>query len=216
MTKLSDPQAIILANASQRFDGNVLPLPGSLRGGAQAKVIGALLSRGLIADKVTENRQQPDAATNTVWRNDEDGRAVLLFITPAGLEAIGCEPETAEGSEAQEAAPESHSATERPGQAGSAATGHDQAQAGDAPDAPRDAAQAGETAPKVRAGTKQACLIGMLRAAEGATIAEIVAATGWQPHTVRGASAGALKKKLGLDVTSDKVEGRGRVYRIAG
>ena len=55
----------------------------------------------------------------------------------------------------------------------------------------------------------------MLRAPEGATIEEIVAATGWQPHTVRGALAGALKKKLGLEVTSEKVEGRGRVYRIA-
>jgi hypothetical protein len=55
----------------------------------------------------------------------------------------------------------------------------------------------------------------MLNRAEGTTIAEIVAATGWQLHTVRGAFAGALKKRLGLDVTSEKVEGRGRVYRIA-
>jgi hypothetical protein len=216
MTKLSDTQAIILAEASQRFDGNVLPLPGSLRGGAQAKVIGALLSRGLIAEKVTEGHQEPDAALNTVWRNDEDGHAVLLFITPAGLEAIGCEPETTEGSEAEEAAPESHSAAERTAQAGSAKAGHDKAQAEEAPDAPRSAAQAGETAPKVRASTKQAQLIEMLRAPDGATIDEIVAATGWQPHTVRGAIAGALKKKLRLTVTSDKVDGRGRVYRIAG
>ena len=215
MTKLSDTQAIILAKASQRPDGNILPLPGSLRGGAQAKVIGALLSRGLIAEKVTD-RPRPDAALNTIWRNDEDGRAVLLFITPAGLEAIGVEPETAEGTEAQEAAPESHSATERAGQAGSAATGHDAAEAGEVPAAPHSAAQAGATTPKVRAGTKQAQLIGMLRTPEGASIDEIVAATGWQAHTVRGAIAGALKKKLGLDVTSDKVEGRGRVYRIAG
>jgi hypothetical protein len=36
----------------------------------------------------------------------------------------------------------------------------------------------------------------------------------WQPHTVRGAIAGALKKKLGLKVTAEKVEDRGRVYRI--
>ena len=54
----------------------------------------------------------------------------------------------------------------------------------------------------------------MLRSADGASIDEIVAATGWQPHTVRGAFAGALKKKLGLEVTSDKVEGRGRVYSL--
>jgi phage/conjugal plasmid C-4 type zinc finger TraR family protein len=44
----------------------------------------------------------------------------------------------------------------------------------------------------------------MLRRPEGATIAQIVEATGWQPHTVRGAFAGALKKKLGLEVTSEK------------
>ena len=43
---------------------------------------------------------------------------------------------------------------------------------------------------------------------------EITAATGWQPHTVRGAIAGALKKKLGLEVTSEKVDARGRVYRL--
>ena len=39
----------------------------------------------------------------------------------------------------------------------------------------------------------------MLRRSDGATIAQIVEATGWQPHTVRGAFAGALKKRLGLD-----------------
>ncbi len=54
----------------------------------------------------------------------------------------------------------------------------------------------------------------MLRAETGATIEEITAAMGRQSHTVRGAMAGALKKKLGLEVTSEKVEGRGRVYRI--
>jgi hypothetical protein len=53
----------------------------------------------------------------------------------------------------------------------------------------------------------------MLRRKEGATIAQIVEVTGWQPHTVRGAFAGALKKKLGLTVTSEKV-GNDRVYRL--
>jgi stage V sporulation protein SpoVS len=54
----------------------------------------------------------------------------------------------------------------------------------------------------------------MLKRPDGATIDEIVKKFDWQPHTVRGAIAGALKKKLGLDVQSEKVEGRGRVYRI--
>ena len=67
-----------------------------------------------------------------------------------------------------------------------------------------------------RADSKQAKLIEMLKRAHGATIDEVAAAFDWQKHTVRGAIAGALKKKLGLDVKSEKVEGRGRVYRIAG
>ena len=65
-----------------------------------------------------------------------------------------------------------------------------------------------------RSGTKQEALIAMLRAEGGATIDEIVAALGWRPHTIRGAMSGALKKKLGLTVTSEKVDGRGRTYRI--
>ncbi|MBW7860850.1 MAG: DUF3489 domain-containing protein [Rhodocyclaceae bacterium] len=66
-----------------------------------------------------------------------------------------------------------------------------------------------------RNGTKQDMLIAMLRAPEGATIAEIVAATGWLAHSARGAISGVLKKKLGLEVGSEQIEGRGRVYRLA-
>ncbi len=62
--------------------------------------------------------------------------------------------------------------------------------------------------------SKQAEVIALLRRPEGATIDEVRAATGWQPHTVRGVFSGALKKKLGLAVIATKEE-RGRVYRIA-
>ncbi len=67
-----------------------------------------------------------------------------------------------------------------------------------------------------RRGTKQAILIEMLRRPDGATIQQMSAKTGWQAHSVRGAISGALKKKLGLSVTSETVEGRGRVCRISG
>ena len=65
-----------------------------------------------------------------------------------------------------------------------------------------------------REGTKQAVLIELLSRAEGATLAQMTEATGWQIHTVRGAMAGALKKKLGLEITSEKQTGTDRVYRI--
>jgi hypothetical protein len=69
--------------------------------------------------------------------------------------------------------------------------------------------------PRSREGTKEAMLIAMLRRPEGATIAQVIEATGWQAHTVRGAISGALKKKRGLEVTSEKNEAGERVYRIA-
>jgi cell division septation protein DedD len=78
------------------------------------------------------------------------------------------------------------------------------------------AAEPKAVTPKQREGTKQALLIAMLSRAEGATVPEVVEATGWQAHTVRGAMFGALKKRLGLEVTSEKVEDRGRVYRVEG
>ena len=65
--------------------------------------------------------------------------------------------------------------------------------------------------PRSREGTKEAMLIAMLRRPEGATIAQVIEATGWQKHTVRGAISGALKKKRGLEVTSEKGEGSERV-----
>ena len=67
---------------------------------------------------------------------------------------------------------------------------------------------------KPREGTKQSVMIEMLRRPQGTTLAEIVEATGWQAHTVRGAMAGALKKKLGLTIISEKDETKGRIYRL--
>jgi len=68
--------------------------------------------------------------------------------------------------------------------------------------------------PTQREGTKQAMLITMLQHPDGASIAEIVAATGWMGHSARGAISGVLKKKLALPVTSGKIEGRGTVYKL--
>jgi hypothetical protein len=68
--------------------------------------------------------------------------------------------------------------------------------------------------PLLRTETKQALLIAMLQRPDGATMAEIIAATGWQAHSARGAMSGALGKKLGLAVVSAKEDARGRVYRI--
>ena len=91
MTKLSDTQSILLTAAAQRADGNLLPLPGSLRGGAATKVVAALLARGLAEERIVESTAKADPALNTLWRNADDGRGVLLRITAAGLDALGIE-----------------------------------------------------------------------------------------------------------------------------
>ncbi len=180
MTQLSDTQALILSAAAQRPERIALPLPESLRGGAAAKVVGAMIAKGFLQEVDADLRKG-----EPMWRETGDGHGTTLVATDAGLAAIGIEP-----------------------------TG-----ANDAPsDAPEpDAASEPEAAPKARTpreGTKQATLITLLRAPDGATIDEIVTALGWRPHTARGAMAGALKKKLGLEVTSEKIENRGRVYKL--
>jgi len=68
---------------------------------------------------------------------------------------------------------------------------------------------------KHRENSKQAQVIRMLQRPEGATLAQICAETGWQSHTVRGLFASAFKKKLGLNLVSEKTQGGERTYRLA-
>jgi len=147
----------------------------------------AKVLNSLIAkDLIKEVRAKRD---ETVWRRDDEDRPLTLYATPAAYQALGIEQETS-GQEAE--------ASEKPKRTRVA----------------KGAKVTKEKPTRTRADSKQAKLIAMLKSPKGATIDEIAAAFDWQPHTVRGVLAGALKKKLGLEVTSEKEEARGRVYRL--
>ncbi len=80
---------------------------------------------------------------------------------------------------------------------------------------PRKAAKAEEGVPPAREGSKKAIVLELLRRPEGATLQEIMSATGWMAHSVRGFISGSLGKKMGLSVESLKTPEGARAYRIA-
>ena len=64
-------------------------------------------------------------------------------------------------------------------------------------------------------GSKSAHVIALLEKSKGATLAELMKATGWQAHSVRGFLSGTLRKKMGLKIESTKRGGLERVYSIS-
>ncbi len=201
MPKLTDTQLVILSAAAQRDGGAALPLPKSvkLQGGPVNHVLKSLLNKGLLSG-------QPAGHEGAAWRESKDGERLMLAITAAGRAAIGAEEDA---QIKPQPTPPTAATTKRSRDHGRSAAGSKRSTGSKAK--PKATVSRSST----RSGTKQALLVDLLRRKQGASITEVVKATGWQPHSVRGAISGTVKKKLGLAVSSGKVEGRGRVYRIA-
>jgi hypothetical protein len=190
MPKLTDTQTIILSRAAPRPDNLAMPLPEGLHGAAAQKAVTAMITRGWL-EEVEANlcRHEP------LWRETGDGHGTTLIATEAGLVAIGIEPVVA-----------STMTNLRKAKLEQASTPQSAPETSADPKAPKAIA--------IRTGTKKAQIIALLQRPAGASITEIVDTTGWLPHSVRGLISGGLKKKLGLPITSEKVQGRGTVYKL--
>jgi hypothetical protein len=208
MSKLTDTQLIILSAASQRDDGGV-ELPTNIKGKADRKFVDKLVCAGLL-EEIRGNGSLP------VWRRDDESGPVALRITKQGLKAIDVEDESVASPETAKVP---HQAPTRE-TAAKAIVSHKQVSiAAQKPAHKKRHAGTSKTPTgpqrQSRSNSKQARVLAMLRRPEGAKIADIMRATKWQQHSVRGFFARVVRKKFGLNLSSKKVD-RDRIYRIVG
>lgn len=190
--KLSDSQLVILSAAAQRANGALLPLPQNLtaKGAALNKVVQTLCKRKLVEERRVIN-EAPE------WRRDDEGRPLGLYLTNVGLLALGLEEPK----------------KQKPAQAAASVPGKRKTGASPL----RRKTPKGNSAGRGRQASqsKQDIVIAMLRRRSGVTVEEIIAQTGWQPHSVRGFFSGLVKKKLKLPLVSEVGKEGARRYHIA-
>jgi hypothetical protein len=192
--KLTDTQLVLMSAAAQRED-RCLIAPPRLKGGAAHTVANKLISAGFVKEVKAKS-------SDPIWRREEgSGAPYALKLTAAGVEAIAVD-------EAAEPEGEKGGALPSPDQA----AGPPKLEARDArPAEGLDPGPAGPSAP--RDGSKLARVIALLERDHGATIEELIAATGWLAHTTRAALTGLRKRGYAVEIdrSDDK---RGSFYHI--
>jgi hypothetical protein len=194
--KLTDTQLVLLGAAAQRKD-RCLVAPPTLKVATAQKVASKLIALGFIKEVKAK-------ASDPIWRRDqESGAPYALKLTATGAKAIAVD----DAAEPEDAGEESDALANR-----------DQAAIPsklDPKDArPAEAMEPGPGGPSApRSGSKLARVIALLERDHGATIAELITATGWLAHTTRAALTGLRKRgyAVAIDRSDDK---RGSFYRI--
>ena len=195
--KLSDSQQQLLIAAAQRGD-RCLTRPASLRDAQSVKLSETLIAAGYA-------RELKAKASTPVWRQDgNSGVAKSLKLTAAGMKAISVEG----ASPATELLATSGGIPDLTRQAGSLEIAVSK-RASEKPSSSSNAPAQREPRPT----SKIAAVVGLLSRVEGATLAELIAATDWLPHTTRAALTGLRKR--GYTLTLDRTDRqRGSVYQI--
>ncbi|HYA81189.1 MAG TPA: DUF3489 domain-containing protein, partial [Methylocystis sp.] len=195
--KLTDTQLVMLSAAAQR-DDHCLVAPAHLKGTAPQKAANKLIAAGLVKEVKAK-------AGAPVWRRDDAaGRSYALRLTAAGAKAIAVDdgaqevradrdrgmPELINPADAS--SPQSPAPDSSPNEAARAAPGS-------------------RSAP--RSGSKLSKVIELLQG-DGATVGELIALTGWLPHTARAALTGLRKRGYRVEIDRSQKE-RGSAYHIA-
>ena len=183
---ITERQLDLITRAHCDANGLIEPLL-ALKGGAKLKMIASLAQRGLIEQM--DSQWRITGAAIAIIKGEAQPEDVLPptpTVTTTATEAMPLQATLPGDDPEMEAAVAAAEATW----------------------------QAVQEAPRVRADSKQAQVIALLQRPQGTSIAEIMALTGWQAHSIRGLFAGTLKKR-GIAVTSEKAEGGERVYRAA-
>ena len=185
-TPITERQLDLITRAHCDANGLIEPLL-ALKGGAKLKMIASLASRHLIEQ--TDGQWRLTRSAIAIIKGDAKPEDVLPptpTVTTTANDAMPLQATLPGDDPEMEAAVAAAEATW----------------------------QAVQETPRVRADSKQAQVIALLQRPQGTSIAEIMALTGWQAHSIRGLFAGTLKKR-GIAVTSEKAEGGERVYRAA-
>ncbi len=182
---LSDTQTRILINAAARPSGLVFPLPPDVsnKGGVATRALKALVYRKLVQEKLATEDDQE-------WSRTVTGDRVTLVSARAALQTLGL--------------PGLPFAQRR-------------RKKGNTPHLPAENAAATNASTaagaELRPGTKGAAVVELLRRKEGASVSDMMAASGWQNHSVRGFLSGTVRKRCRLNLTSETIGGIRR-YRI--
>jgi hypothetical protein len=184
MTKLTDTQMTVIISACGRTDG-ILTRPEALNRTAAVKVAAKLLDHHLV-------KEVPAKLGFPIWRMDEEGRAFSLKILKAGRAIVQPAPGSTKVIENAVVAA-ALSATETR-----------------AKEQPAPGTAIGST---IQPGSKREVVLALLQREGGASIGDLMAATGWLPHSTRAALSGLRKTGVAIE-RSQNPQDQTSVYRI--